>query len=263
MRYQDALPDRVAGELAFRLAQRNLELEQLDGCGPEWVGIPEDAAEPPLGLFSAPVANIAAARVGDVLPGGGKVLKEIRGMGKVYDWRTSPWTPANGGKIRPLVFVQHIPVVRNVAGIGDFITLRNVLVAQGLMVQSATDAEGNVALFTPFDQLCYQARGANQVSTGCEHMHATTSEPWSKRQMRAAAWLAQLAERKHGITAKGGRLDPGPGVVKVRRRGHVTHEAVSHKAGFNDRSDPGPGFDWSYMWHCVDYFKQHQHFEGA
>jgi hypothetical protein len=257
------IPARVAGEYAYRKALKHPEHEQLDACGPDWVGIPDDAEEPPGELFSAPVENILAARVGERLIGDGTVLKEIPGMGKVYDWRTSPWTPANGGKIKPLIFVQHIPVVRNVTGIGDFVTLRNVLVAQGLMVQCATDAEGNVALFTPFDQLCYQARGANQVSTGCEHMHATTNEPWTRKQMRAAAWLAQLAQRKHGIPCKGGRLGEGPGVVKVLSRGHVTHEGVSKKAGFNDRSDPGPGFDWAYMWHCVAYFKEHGHFEGA
>jgi hypothetical protein len=253
---------RAQNELAYRKALKNPEHEQLDACGDTWV-VPEGAEEPPPGLFSAPVDNIAAARVGDRLIGDGTVLKEIRGMGKVYDWRTSPWTPANGGKIKPLVFVQHIPVVRNVAGIGDFITLRNVLVAQGLMVQTATDAEGNVALYTPFDQLCYQARGANQISTGCEHMHATTGEAWSKRQLRAAAWLVQLAERKHGIPPSWGALGAGPGVVKVLRRGQTSHETVSAKAGYNDRSDPGPGYDHAYVSHCVKFFKQHGHFAGA
>jgi hypothetical protein len=257
------LPDRVAGELAYRKASRNPEQELLDACGEYWVNVPEDATELSPERYQAAPLNLTTHRVGETLIGGGKVIKEIRGMGKVCDWRTSPWTPANGGKITPLVFVQHIPVVPNVPGIGDFVTLRNVLVAQGLMVQTATDREGNVALYTPFDQLCWQARGANQCSTGCEHMHATTSEPWTRRQMRAAAWLAQLAERKHGIPCRGGNLDAGDGIVKVRARGHVTHEAVSKKAGYNDRSDPGPGFDWSYMWHCVEFFKQHGHFEGA
>jgi hypothetical protein len=254
---------RAQNELAYRKALKHPEHEQLDACGPDWVGIPDDAEEPPGALFSAPVDNIAAARVGDRLIGNGTVLKEIRGMGKVYDWRTSPWTPANGGKIKPLILVQHIPVVRNVAGIGDFITLRNVLVAQGLMVQCATDSEGNVALYTPFDQLCYQARGANQLSTGCEHMHAATSEPWTKRQLRAAAWLVQLARRKHGIPIEGATLGSGDGVVRVAKRGQTTHESVSKMAGYNDRSDPGPGYDWAYVRHCVRFFEQHGHMEGA
>lgn len=247
----NVLPDRVAGDLAYRKARRHREHEQRDACG----GYPVlDLPEP---------ENIAGARVGDRLPGGGKVIREIRGMGKVLDWRTSDWTPVNGGKIKPLAFVQHIPVIANKPGIDDFITLRNVLVAQGLMVQSATDREGNVALFTPFDSLCYQARGANQLSCGCEHMHANVSEEWSRKQIRAGAWLAQLAERKHGIPAKLGRFGNGDGVIRVLERGHLSHEWVSKKAGYNDRSDPGPGFDWEYQWHCVDFYKAHGHMDRA
>ena len=257
------VPDRIVGIFAYRKAKQHPEHEQLDACSEYWVGIPDDADVPPSGLFDVAEEGLTDAKVGDRLIGDGKVIKEIRGAGKVYDWRTSSWTPANGGEIRPLMFVHHIPVVRNVAGIGDFITLRNVLVTQGLMVQCATDREGNVALYTPFDQLCYHARGANQISTGCEHMHASTGEAWTKRQLRAAAWVVQLAERKHGIPAKWGALGAGAGAVRVVRKGQTSHETVSAKAGYNDRSDPGPGFDWAYVAHCVHYFKRYGHFEGA
>ena len=41
------------------------------------------------------------------------------------------------------------------------------------MVQFSTDASGNVAMFTKANRLCFQARGANSVSCGIEHMHAT------------------------------------------------------------------------------------------
>lgn len=257
------IPDRVAGELAYRRALKHPEFEQYDFCGPDYMPKPGEKYVDNAVFASSPVLDVALFREGSSLPHGGTVLKEIRGMGKVCDWRSSPWTPANGPKQKPLVFVQHIPVVPNVAGIGDFVRLRDVLVAQGLMVQSATDAEGNVALFTPFDQLCWQARGANQMSTGCEHMHLSLGEKWSKRQMRAAAWLAQLAERKHGIPAKRGRLGAGDGLVKVTGRGHVTHQNVSDKAGYHDRTDPGSGFDWDYLWSCVEFFKAKGHFEGA
>lgn len=203
------------------------------------------------------------AEVGHSIAGGGFKLKAIPGMGSVYDWRLSSWTPTNGGKTTPRVFVHHIPVVPNQQGIGDFVTLRNVLVAQGLMVQSATDSEGNVALFTPFDQLCYQARGANAVSCGAEHMHMTLSEPWSRKQLRAAAWLVQLARRKHGIPERTAALGKGKGVVVVQRTGQTTHRAVSDAAGFFDRSDPGEGYDFEYVRHCVAYFEEHGDFRTA
>lgn len=207
---------------------------------------------------------LSAKRPMEAVIGGGRVLKSIKGMGTIYDWRTSPWTPANGGKINPLVFVHHIPVVPNVKGIGDFITLRNVLVAQGLMVQTSTDREGNVALYTPFNVLCYQAKGANSLSTGCEHMHMTTGEAWSRKQLRASAWLVNQALEKHGIPATAwAKLGDGNGFVTVKRRGQTTHEAVSNAAGYHDRSDPGNGYDKEYVDHCVHYFRAHHHFEGA
>jgi hypothetical protein len=164
-----------------------------------------------------------------------------------------------------LVGVQHIPVVPNVTGIGDFVTLRNVLVQQGLMVQTATDREGNVALYTPFNVLCYQARGANQVSWGCENMHLSTGEAWSKKQLRAVAWVVQLAEAKHGIPVSKGRLGAGSGLARVLNRGAVTHEDVSNKAGFHDRTDPGEGEwgEWAYVQHAVRFFREHGHMSGA
>jgi hypothetical protein len=212
----------------------------------------------------AKVGDLLSAPLGSSIIGGGHVLKDVKGMGKVYDWRTSPWTPANGGSIKPLAFVHHIPVVPNSVGIGDFVTLRNVLVAQGLMVQTATDREGNVALFTPFNRLCYQAKGANQITCGCEHMHLTTGEAWTKHQLRASAWLVNQALEKHGIPATAwASLGSGKGFVTVKRRGQTTHESVSAHAGFHDRTDPGHGYDKEYVDHCVHYYRKHHHFEGA
>lgn len=198
--------------------------------------------------------------------GGGKVLKRVKGMGTVFDWRGTNWSQPNGGKINPLVFVQHIPVVPNMAGIADFVRLRDVLVAQGLMVHNSTDRAGNVALFAPMDRLCWQAKGANQQSCGTEHMHMTVGETWTKRQLRASAWLINLAKKKHGIPAHIGALGEGPGIVRVLKRGQVSHQRVSQAAGYNDRNDPGPGYDWEYVYHCVNYYRLHgetRGFEGA
>src|ERR1044072_672920 len=48
------------------------------------------------------VSELLSARIPmQSIIGGGKVLKSIKGMGTIYDWRTSPCTTANGGKIRP------------------------------------------------------------------------------------------------------------------------------------------------------------------
>lgn len=203
------------------------------------------------------------ADVGDTIIGGGKVLKEIPGAGKVYDWRDSSWTPTNGGPIRPLIFVQHIPVVPNIAGIADFVRLRDVLVAQGLMVHSATDREGNVAWFTPFDFLNYHARGANSFSCGCEHMHISTAEDWTERQFRAAAWLVNQAKNKHDIPAGNADLATGNGVVRVNDKGQCSHQRVSWAAGYNDRSDPGPGYDFGHVRELVIYYREHESFVGA
>lgn len=195
--------------------------------------------------------------------GNGKVIAKVRGMGKVYDWRHSSWTPASGGRIKPLIYVEHIPVIPQAAGIIDFVRLRDVLVAQGLMVQNATDGEGNVALFTRMDELCWQAKGANQLSCGCEHIHLSTSDPWTRKQFRASAWLWDRAQKGHNIPLVKASLGSGKGIVRVFRRGHTTHEEVSNKAGFHDRSDPGKGYDFEYVFHCVKYYRKHGHFANA
>lgn len=216
---------------------------------PRWKEIAPFAAAPP--LEGAPV------------PHGGRVLKTIRGMGTVYDWRGSSWTPPNGGEITPQLAIQHIPVIRNVKGIGDLITLNEVLTAQGLRVQQGTDAEGNVALYTQGNRLCYQARGANQCSWGTEHMHFGISEPWSKRQLRASAWIVQLNFKKYGTPLARASLGSGQGVVRVIRAGQTTHQREADAAGFHDRTDAGPGYDFEYVDHCVAFFDKHGHFEGA
>jgi hypothetical protein len=260
-----AVLDRARGAAAYRRAAANPELERVDFCDPERLEPGENELADIALAAAAHPSGVLSANVGDRVLGGGRVLKEIRGMGKVYDWRASSWTPVNGGKIKPLVMVQHIPVVPNMVGIADFVRLRDVLVAQGLMVQGATDREGNVALFTPYDSLCFQARGANQQSCGIEHMHLTVGEAWTKHQLRAAAWHVQLANRKHGMPLGRANLAAGPGVVRVLRRGQTTHEAVSDFAGFHDRIDPGHGFDFEYVEHCVRFFRNNDrgHFEGA
>jgi hypothetical protein len=211
----------------------------------------------------------ARAHLNATVPNGGTVYADIEGMGRVYDWRDSPWTPVNGGRIDPNAMVQHIPVVRNVDGIGDFITLRNVLVGQGLMVQRSTDAEGNVALFTPNNSLCYQARGLNQQSCGCEHMHFSLTEAWTKRQLRAVAWVIWQAKHTDGIEipiGKGRLASGGSGVARIVEPGQVTHKDEADKAGYHDRSDPGDLLwveHWDEVQHNVHYYDAHKSFVGA
>lgn len=197
-----------------------------------------------------------AAAAGAAIIGGGKVLKKVPGMGTVFDWRDTNWSQPNGGIIKLLLFVQHIPVVPNLAGIADFVRLRDVLVAQGLMVQNATDRDGNVALYTQMNRLCYQARGANQFSCGTEHMHMTIGETWSKQQLRASAWLVNQAKEKHDLPAAMGELGRGNGIARVVRHGQTSHRLVSWAAGFNDRVDPGPGYDWEYVHYCVVKYRE-------
>lgn len=262
----------LANTRAFERAKLNPELEVRDFCeqsdrgGIAMVAAGEEFPEVNFATAAEPSEEFKTASmspVGASIVGGGKVLKRIKGMGTIYDWRSSGWSPPNGGKIQPLIFVQHIPVVPNVAGIADFVTLRNVLVAQGLMVQNATDRDGNVALYTPMNRLCYQARGANQVSCGTEHMHMSVGEVWTKKQLRASAWLINQAKEKYNLPAHIASLGSGPGVVRVLERGQTSHRRVSIAAGFNDRSDPGSGYDWEYVYHCVTYYRVHGHFEGA
>lgn len=187
-------------------------------------------------------------------------VRRIRGGVQIYDYRGTGLCPPNGGVIRPLVYVHHIPVIKNAAGLSDIYALARVLKAQGLSVQHATDREGNIALFTPMNRLCYHARGANSVSAGCEHMHYSVTEPWSDRQMRAAAWLAVAAERSFGIPLHHAYLGSGNGTVRVGRRGHTTHEIVSAKAGYNDRSDPGDAFHRRRVYDLARYFKRYGRF---
>lgn len=187
--------------------------------------------------------------------------RTIPGMGgKVYDYRGTGLCPPSGGRIRPLIMVHHIPVVGNVAGVADFQRLGDVLRAQGLAIQAATDAEGNVALYTRLDELCWGQKGANSVSCGVEHMHMTVDEPWTEKQMRSAAWLADRVWRSYGIMPREGKLLPGDGVVKVQRRGHTSHKNVSDMAGFRDRSDPGGNFNFAHLYELTRFFNQHNRF---
>ncbi len=187
-------------------------------------------------------------------------VRAIPGMGKVYDYRGTGLCPRNGPRIRPLCMVHHIPVVPNLKGTADFVRLGNVLRAQGLAIQAATDAEGNVALYTRFDELCYGQRGANQVSCGVEHMHMTVGEDWTEKQMRAAAWCANQVWTSYGIPPQRAILLPGNRAVRVQRRGHTSHENVSKKAGFNDRSDPGSGFNYVHLYELTRHFNQKHRF---
>lgn len=192
-----------------------------------------------------------------------KAIKNLRGAGKVYDFRGTGVLPPNGGLIHPLIMVEHIPIVPNVEGTADFHALANVLRAQGLSLQAATDREGNVALYNSLNRLCFQAKGANQVSCGVEHMHMTIAEDWSRKQLRASAWLWQFAEREFGIPLRVARITSGPGHIRVLRRGHTSHKRVAAAAGFHDRVDPGPGYDWEYVRKAALFFKRHGHFQGV
>lgn len=194
--------------------------------------------------------------------------------GRFFDWRGTGLcppvlTPEPSGRLtpvkqRPLWMVEHIPVIRNVTGPGDFISLANVLRAQRLSLQGATDAEGNVALYANLDELCYQARGANSVSCGVEHMHATITEPWTREQLLASAWFWQRAEATQGIPlARGKGANGGAGIARVLRPGHVTHAEQSAWAGFHDRSDPGPGYDFEFVARAARFFKRRRTFKGA
>lgn len=239
-----------------------------DLCSPKVLDAIQDAfnadgGEPhPMWKSIAPTARNEPV-AGAAIPHGGKVLKSIRGMGTIYDWRGSSWSAPNGGVIVPRLGVQHIPVIRNVDGIADLVTLNNVLTDQGLRVQHGTDKEGNVALYCDGDRLCFQAKGANQVSWGTEHMHFDVNEPWSKKQLRAAAWIVQL-EKRHVSTGRGrASLASGDGVVRVRRGGQTTHERVAFCAGFKNRSDPGHGYDFEQVDHNIVFFEKHGHFAGA
>jgi hypothetical protein len=187
-------------------------------------------------------------------------VRKIKGGVTVYDFRGTGLCPPNGGRITPVAFVQHIPVVRNVTGIADFITLGNVLRAQGLAVQRATDAEGGVALYTSLHQLCYHARGVNAISVGSENMHYSTGEDWTEQQFRAVAWCLAQARSEVGIPYRGAHLVPGSGVAGVARTGHTTHQRVSDAAGFHDRTDPGPRYRPGHVNELARFFDKHGRF---
>jgi hypothetical protein len=247
-------PDQIPGEQD--------EPEQAENGGPV---APFDPANEERDLHDgqedAPTAPGDPGRSVDA-----KVKRTLKIAGErkstVFDFRhvTSP----NGGKITLQACVHHIPVISNVPGRADLDTLRSVLLAQGLMVQFGTDAEGNVAMYTPADRLCFHARGGNSVTCGIEHMHATVGEAWTKKQLRAAAWIVQRLERQFGLPRRMATVEPnGPRFARITRTGHTSHEEISRAAGFNDRVDPGDGFDYDYVFHAAEFFEKHGHFIGA
>jgi hypothetical protein len=198
-----------------------------------------------------------------------RVLKQLHiasgQLSRVYDYRA--FTRPNGGTIALRACVHHIPVIHQMPGRADLDALRQVLIAQGLMVQFGTDGEGNVALFTRANRLCYQAAGGNQLTCGIEHMHYATGEAWSLRQLRAAAWIAQYLEREFGIPLQMANVEPGY-PVKIVRKGHTSHEQITRMAKaagarIDGREDPGKGFDYEHMFAAANFFKRKGHFVGA
>jgi hypothetical protein len=67
-------------------------------------------------------------------------------------------------------------------------------------------------------------------------------------------------EKHFRHSASAGELTPGAGVVGVKRRGHTSHMNVSRLAGFNDRSDPGPGFSFKHLYELTRFFDKHHRF---
>lgn len=192
-----------------------------------------------------------------------KTLRIAEGQtSTVWDYRG--FTSPNGGPINLQACVHHIPVVPNKPDHTDFDLLLQVLLAQGLMVQFSTDDDGNVAMFTRADRLCWQAKGGNMITCGIEHMHMTVGEAWTRKQIRAAAWIAQYLEREFDIPLQMANVEPaGPGLVRMVRKGHTSHQQVARLAGYNDRTDPGQGFDYEQMFSDAAYFKRKGHFVGA
>lgn len=186
-------------------------------------------------------------------------VTHIKGGVTIRDYRDTGLCPANGGRITPVIFIDHIPVIRNKDGVGDLILLGQVLKQQGLAVQRGTDAEGNVAKYTDLNELCYHARGANTISAGAEHMHYGLSEPWTERHFRAAAYCAWEAWHYRGIPLQGAKLLPG-NPTRVERKGHASHKAQSAAAGFGDRSDPGPGFRFMHVYELARFYDKHRRF---
>lgn len=234
----------------------DLANEQQDlGCGERLERILSDERE-----LSKVLKSVQGGVSGQLEP---ERLRKIGGMGTVFDYRqiTLKGGHVNGGKITPLVFVEHIPVIRQMSGRADLDVLWRVLVAQGLMVHNGDDAEGNVALYAPLDRLCFHARGVNSFSCGTEHMHLTTLEDWTEKQLNAAAYLSHRAHQHHDLPRRHGRLGDGQGFATVLKRGHVTHEAVSNHAQFFDRSDPGDKYEalmTDIMERALSFAKHHR-----
>jgi hypothetical protein len=63
-----------------------------------------------------------------------------------------------------------------------------------------------------------------------------------------------------GIPPRRAILTDGDELVGVQRRGHTSHENVSNKAGFHDRSDPGPNFSFRHLYELTKFFKEHRRF---
>lgn len=188
----------------------------------------------------------------------------VPGMGRVLDWRDTGLLPPNGGPIPVKALTHHIPVVPNVKGIGDFVTLANVLKAQGLALQFATDREGNVAIYNEPHHLCFQARGLNQQGPGVEHMHLTIGESWTERQYRAAAWIAWWLHRHYDLPYRNASIKAaGFGLARVAKTGHTTHRKVSDVAGFHDRVDPGHGFRRGHVFELAHHYEKHRSFAHA
>lgn len=205
-------------------------------------------------------ADIAMARFGQP-----KLVKTIRWKGKtqVKVWDYRHFTSSNLGPITPYLYVDHIPVIHQAAGLEDINTLWRVLVGQGLMVHRADDAGGNVAMFTGLNVGNYQAKGANSISVGNEHMHYGINDPWSRKQMMAAAFASWQAYEYANITTRYGSIGSGNGYVTVRKRGHVTHKRVSAAAGYFDRSDPGPTWENGVDTEVAElarFYNTHHHF---
>lgn len=250
----------LLNEPAHRAARAHPEHELRDFCGLTAADIHGDAKDESPEMLQA----LSQPLEGNAVAHGGRVLKVVKGMGTVFDWRGTQWTlPMVMGGLNPLSHVVHIPVLPDMAGIADFIKLRDVLVAQGLGIHQGTDRTGNVALFLRMTQMTYQAKGGNQLTIGTENMHLTVTQEWTKRQMRAQAWIINQAKDHAGISAHWGSLASGPGVIRVRSRGNVSHKMVANAAGFHNRSDPGvkgldPGgkYDKEYVYHCVVGYRQ-------
>jgi hypothetical protein len=200
-------------------------------------------------------------------------VKDVPGMGgKVFDFRGTGLLQNVGGPIVPRVMVQHIPVVANATGLADFRKLADTLNSQGLGIQAATDEDGNVALFAPFDREVGGQLGANKLACGVEHMHLKINEDWTEEQMRAAAWCAHHALDQHGIPLRRAILTPGDGFfdddddfhltknVGVQRSGHTSHKNVSALIGSFQRSDPGPKFSFKHMYELAKFFRKHHRF---